>query len=1126
MTIRTLTLLLLLLSSSLTILCFHIIHLKHERELMLSTSVAQLEYVAAIQHKRIKAMLVSYKNTAALMKNDTQLRSLIYNGNYENSDDRRKDIDRILKGAIAAVPYISSASIFDNDKALIASSSAIDSVFDIDEVLAAETDYKVKFVSFDSKSYIVFVEPIELESNIIGYMALAFSDTQLRKIVGDYTGLENTGEIVLAALNEAGDAIFLTPTRHDPSVALSLTISRNNLEIPITHAMNGVNDVFENYVDYRDIPVLAISHHIPETRWGMIVKIDKSEVFKQLTELNNQSFNVLLFTFVVVFFISLLVVNRLARPYDALIKAMSETAKGKKTTLEFKSNVVEVNDVVSAFNFMIEKIKQSERNLRESIKILTELNIRLDSEAERFKRWKESNFIGIIHSDAKGNILDANTTMLDMIGYTHQELEDNEIDWKSLTPKEYLPLDLNAIEEANRQGYWTPFEKAYIHKDGHKVPILIGGSIFKEDTQEFIVFVVNLSEKYQQVRELEEYKGIIENSHDMLAFVDKSYRFKTVNQAYLNLHGKERHQVIGHLLPEILGDDFFYHTIKSKIDRALEGEQVSFIETVRVNEGQKVVTLKISYIPYRSNKGEIIGFIFKGEDISELRAKERTIELKEKEQKQIIDSMLEGVFTADSKGKILSFNPEAERIFGYREEEIVGESIDRLTEEVTHHEKMMKNYLATGVSHVVDHHVIRAINARHKEGHLFPIRVAVASMPLNQHGERHFIANFQDMSEYEQQRAQLNRSLKLDSLGNVAGGVAHDFNNILGIIVGYASLLASSELDKQKTYIEAIEKACDRGQKLTKSLLTFAKKGNQGASKVNINDLIAKNRQLLETAITSKIILHLELATCDCITNVEEDLFENMLLNMSINAMHAMPDGGSITIATECMHLSSVQANRLALKSGKYIKLTISDTGFGIPKENIDKIFDPFFTTKADFGTGLGLSQCYGFIKSCDGIIDVSSIEGEGTVFEIFLPCLKSEDKPVIREEKSIGVPMLSGIKSALVIDDEDDLRIVIRSFLEAEGIKVFDTSEPKEAISTVEVESIDVVISDIIMPQISGLDLMQHIKQIKPQMPHLFVTGFFSIQSDAEEYSEEEVLSKPFTKKELFEKLNKICGT
>lgn len=218
-------------------------------------------------------------------------------------------------------------------------------------------------------------------------------------------------------------------------------------------------------------------------------------------------------------------------------------------------------------------------------------------------------------------------------------------------------------------------------------------------------------------------------------------------------------------------------------------------------------------------------------------------------------------------------------------------------------------------------------------------------MPLNQHGERHFIANFQDMSEYEQQRAQLNRSLKLDSLGNVAGGVAHDFNNILGIIVGYASLLSSSELDKQQTYIEAIEKACDRGQKLTKSLLTFAKKGNQGASKVNINRLIAKNRHLLETAITSKIILNLELATCECIANVEEDLFENMLLNMSINAMHAMPDGGSITIATECMHLSSVQGNRLALKGGKYIKLTISDTGFGIPKENIDKIFDPFFTT-------------------------------------------------------------------------------------------------------------------------------------------------------------------------------------
>ncbi len=1125
MTIRTLTLLLLLVSSSLTILSFHIIHIKHERELLLSRSVAQLEYVAAIQHKRITDLLENYKDTAALMKSDFQLRSLIYNGKYANVDERRKAINRILQGAVDAVPYISSASVFNRDRNLIASTSAINSVVEIDEVLASESQYKVKFVSFNGKSYVVFVESVELDSTIVGYIALAFSDTQLSEIVSDYTGLETSGEIVLAAPNKEGDAIFLTPTRHAPNVALALTIPRSNLEIPITHAMNGVNDVFEDYVDYRDIPVLAISHHIPETEWGMIVKIDKSEVFEQLSALNNQSLKVLLFTFVIALFISLFVVNRLARPLDAFIKAMSDTAKGNKTTLKLHSKITEVNEVISAFNFMIGKIEQTETSLRDSIKVLTELNIKLDSEAERFKRWKESNFIGIIHSDAQGNILDANTTMLDMIGYTRQELEDNQIDWKNLTPKEYLPLDLNAIDEANQQGYWTPFEKVYIHKNGHKVPILIGGSIFKEDTQEFIVFVVNLSEKYQQVRELEEYKGIIENSHDMLAFVDKNYRFKTVNQAYLSLHNKKRHQVIGHQLPEIIGEEFFFQTIKSKIDLALEGDKVSFIETVRVKDGTQVVTLRISYIPYRTSRGEIIGFIFKGEDISELQAKQRTIELKEKEQKQIIQSMLEGIFTADSTGKILSFNPEAERIFGYKEEEIVGESIDRLTEEVTHHAKMMKNYFATGVSHVIDHHVVRAINARHKEGHLFPIRVAVASMPLNQHGERHFIANFQDMSEYEQQRAQLNRSLKLDSLGNVAGGVAHDFNNILGIIVGYASLLSCSELDKQQTYIEAIEKACDRGQKLTKSLLTFAKKGNQGASKVNINRLIAKNRQLLETAITSKIILNLELATCECIANVEEDLFENMLLNMSINAMHAMPDGGSVTIATECMHLSSVQGNRLALKGGKYIKLTISDTGFGIPKENIDKIFDPFFTTKSDFGTGLGLSQCYGFIKSCGGVIDVTSKEGEGTVFEIFLPCMESEEKPVIQEEKSIGVPLLNGIKSALVIDDEDDLRIVIRSFLEAEGINVFDTSEPKEAISIVESESIDVLISDIIMPQISGLDLMQHIKQIKPQMPHLFITGFFSAESDAAKYDEEEVLFKPFTKRDLFEKLVNIIG-
>ncbi|MCP4051437.1 MAG: PAS domain S-box protein, partial [bacterium] len=324
----------------------------------------------------------------------------------------------------------------------------------------------------------------------------------------------------------------------------------------------------------------------------------------------------------------------------------------------------------------------------------------------------------------------------------------------------------------------------------------------------------------------------------------------------LDIHGLTREEIIGKSVSDILGETLFFNKLKEKIDKALQGESVSFIETNLPNT-TRIKTLKVSYVPYWSDDGMIVGFIFKGEDITELEAKQRIIELKEAEQKHIIESMLEGVFTVDSEGKILSFNPEAENIFGYKESEVVGKSVDMLTDGVGHHKEKVQNYIKTGFSQIINNRLGRDIRAKHRQGHTFPIRIAVASMPPTEQGELHFIANFQDMSEQEQQRKLLNRSLKLESLGNIAGGVAHDFNNILGIILGYTELLNEFKQDPSSC-IEAIENACSRGQKLTNNLLTFAKKSNLTPIQVNINQLIEKNKKLLETAMTSKIKLHLE----------------------------------------------------------------------------------------------------------------------------------------------------------------------------------------------------------------------------------------------------------------------------
>ncbi|MCF2858695.1 PAS domain S-box protein [Pseudoalteromonas sp. SMS1] len=1081
-----------------------------------------MQDVADINHKRITSLLENKKNSVALIKSRTQLRKLLREASRNSDPNLTNRIGEIIIHAISSSKNIYGIAIYNCKKKLVyTSQDDLQSLISKSDLKIDGSLYNVKILFSEQSQLLLFIEPIELNGNLVGYIEVAFTNEELKAIVSDYTGLGSSGEIVLASRDINGDAIFLTPTRNDPSVALSLTVPKSNLEIPITHAINGTNDIFPDYVDYRKIPVLAISHHIPETDWGMVVKIDKAEAFKRVEQLNLQSIEIVIAALFLVSLLSFILISWITTPFFTIHKALVIAGEGKLHNITSHHAIYEIQEVIKSINFMLEQRFQTEQALHNNIKELTKLNNQLDSEAERFKRWKESNFIGIIHSDAKGNILDANSTLLDMIGYTKDELVNGEIDWKNLTPDKYLPLDLHAVEEANEKGYWTPFEKVYTHKSGHEVPILIGGSIFNKDNQEFIVFIVSLADKYKQMRELERYKGIVENSSDMFAFLDLRYTFRTVNDAYLKLHNKKREEVVGHVVSDILGQELF-DKVKDKMDLAIKGTSVTFKETLYANTPRER-TLQISYIPYHSNENKIIGFIFKGEDITELEFKQRLIELREAEQKRIIESLLEGIFTTDSKGTILSFNPEAENIFGYKEHEIVGHSIDELTDGVGQHSEKLANYIKSGSSKIINNRLGRDVNAKHKTGYVFPIRISVASMPLTEDGELHFIANFQDMSEHEQQSKLINRSSKLESLGNIAGGVAHDFNNILGIILGYTSLMEDFNKDPT-TSIQAIERACYRGQKLTSNLLTFAKKTPSSPIYVDINELIKKNTKLLEAAMTSKIKLILNLDTTIKQAYLEENLFEDLLLNLSINAMHAMPNGGELSVTTKQTSLTNEQMQTLGLETPNTIMIKFQDSGTGILPEHIDKIFDPFFTTKKETGNGLGLSQCYGFVKASNGAIDVVSQIDRGTEFTIYFPAMteKSQSQSDSNHEQLLALP--EEIKTVLIVDDEEDIRFLIRSFLGCGDIEVLEASNAQEALSILKQYPIDFVVSDVIMPNCDGVEFIQSALRTRDDLNYLFISGFIDCEDD-DHLTTDRIIYKPFNKQQLIKKIRQVIN-
>jgi len=1003
MKIRKLLIIILILFSSLPLILSHSIAFIQDEEAIKENIIGKLNAIANIQHKRIRQFILDKKQTLNLISRGTQIQRTLSQLLANSSAEKEGKIKQIISRMQNAVNGIEDITIYSVQKKIMYSSSLSGSPRNL-QLLTEDYKYKLDELNLKilkkeyNKLAVELVSALYQNSKIIGYISIEFSDGELLDILSDYTGLGNTGEILLAGRDVNGNTQFLTPTKHDSNLPFSIAIDKDNQNIPITHAMNGISAVLENYNDYRNIPVLAISRHIPEVDWGMIVKIDQKEVFAQLNNTKELIFQLIIFIVIAIVIIAIFIGKKLAEPICKLEEIADRVEKGERTLKAPESNLIEINKLGNAFNSMVTALLKSEENSINSVNDLTNTNL-----------------------------------------------------------------------------------------------------------------------------ELAKYKGIIESSNDLFAYVDNNYQFKMANNAYLSAHGLTYDEVINHDLASILGKSYFEDIVKSSIDKALGGDIVKFRESFDYKTIGKR-QLNITYTPYKDKDQSIIGFIFKGEDITQLEEQQKLIELHVTEQEQIIASMLEGIITTNSEGNIILFNPEATNIFGYPEEEVQGKNVSILISEEkgTHSEKIF-TYLDSSGTSLIGSRLGKDVIAIHKDKHTFPLRISVAELNSVQDGQANYIINCQDLTDIEQQKDMLNRSLKMEALGNVSGGIAHDFNNILSVIVGYTGLLRKKQLtDEELRYFETISRACERGARLTKNLLTFCKGQSSEARSYCINDIISANETMLQTMLTSKVTLILNLSDKLLSTLIDRSLFEDMVLNMSINASQSMENSGTLIISTENEILTQKEADLLNLSKGGYIKLTIEDNGCGMDKETMLKIFDPFFTTKDEIGNGLGLFQCYGFIKLCNGAIDVQSVESEGTVFSIYFPETPSDyavdnNKQISTETSKILVA--SGI-TVLVVDDEDDIRSLNEETLRQKGFTVFSCGCASDALKVINNEEVDFVVSDVIMPGIGGVEFINQAKKIKPDLKYLFVSGYIDSQDTDKINAISPILYKPYTEEELLDNI------
>jgi len=521
--------------------------------------------------------------------------------------------------------------------------------------------------------------------------------------------------------------------------------------------------------------------------------------------------------------------------------------------------------------------------------------------------------------------------------------------------------------------------------------------------------------------------------------------------------------------------------------------------------------------------------IFSARASAELERKktERILLNKEREQREILQSMVDGIITIDEDGKILTFNKAAEVLFTHTADEMIGENVSRLLPEsyVSKFDSCLQNYLKMGEIPATG---VTDIKGLRKDQTTFPLRLSIAKLPLGTDGKQRFIGSCLDLTQIKQQEEKLRRTQKMDALGKLTGGIAHDYNNMLGVVMGYAEVL-EEELSGQPRlvkYAHQIYHAGERGARLTKKLLAFSRQKVPEAISLNLNDLLRNEQLILEKTLTVRIKLKLDLAENLWPVWLDDSDMEDAILNISINAMHAIEGYGKLIIHTSNENISYIDAQSLDINAGDYVLLSISDTGCGMSDEIKDNIFEPFFTTKGELGTGLGLSQVYGFVQRSGGSIKVFSEPDQGTRFVLYFPRYHENNRDKQPAEIQ-DMDVFSGNENILVVDDEPALLSLTCEKLAQHGFNIFPANSAHKALDILHHESIDLLISDIIMPEINGYQLATIVKEKYPAVKIQLVSGFpdDSNEDVVDESLQQNLLLKPFSTLALLQRIRDLLN-
>jgi len=520
----------------------------------------------------------------------------------------------------------------------------------------------------------------------------------------------------------------------------------------------------------------------------------------------------------------------------------------------------------------------------------------------------------------------------------------------------------------------------------------------------------------------------------------------------------------------------------------------------------------------------------------------------------LLEAAPDAMVCVDGGGRIALVNAQTERLFGYGRDELIGRPVEVLVPDQVRdlHPGRRAGYVADPRPRPMGADMQLA--GRRRDGSTFPAEVSLSALGTDEGllvtavvrdvTERLEIAaereRLRSQAERDKLERQLHQSQRLESLGQLAGGVAHDFNNLLGVISNYAAFAGegvAKELPDRRGHavrddISQIQQAAERAAGLTHQLLAFARQEVIQPRVLNVNDVVESVEQLLIRTLGEHIELITDLAEGLPLVLADPGQIEQVLVNLAVNARDAMPRGGKLVIQTASTDIDEIAAAGhagLTVSPGRYVAVKVSDTGTGIPRDVMERVFEPFFSTKPKGeGTGLGLATVYGIITQAGGHVRIYSEPGIGTILTALLPV--TEQAPTAATAPPPAETQRGHGEIILVVEDEAAMREVTRRILDRNGYHVVAAASGKEALHILasELEHIDVLLTDVIMPHMQGKELADKICFLQPTAQVVFMSGYTQGLLGAQGVLEPGVrlIEKPFSEASLLAKLHEMLNT